>query len=59
MIDLGEDSGVKLYDKVVLFGSKASGALQSAQDIADKIGTIPYEITCGVTKRVPRVFDTK
>ncbi len=59
MIDLGEDSGVKLYDKVVLFGSKASGALQSAQDIADKIGTISYEITCGVTKRVPRVFDTK
>lgn len=56
MIDLGQNSSVKLYDKVILFGAKANGALQTAQDIADKIGTIPYEITCGVTKRVPRVF---
>ena len=56
MIDLGTNSGVRLYDTAVIFGGTASGALQSAQDIADKTGTISYEITSAITKRVPRVF---
>jgi alanine racemase len=24
--------------------------------LADMVGTIPYEITCGINKRVPRVY---
>ena len=28
----------------------------SAETIADKTGTIPYEVLCGVARRVPRVF---
>ena len=27
-----------------------------AEEIADLLGTIPYEITCMVSKRVPRLF---
>lgn len=60
MIDIGKgnDNGasVKRWDRVVLFGSKESGALVSAQEIADATGTIPYEIMTGITSRVERVY---
>ena len=58
MIELGEDSNVERYSEAVIFGPEESGALQSAQEIADMTGTISYEITCGVSKRVPRIFVT-
>lgn len=59
MIDLGEDSGakkVKRWDEAVIFGPGESGAAQSAEKIARMTGTISYEITCGISKRVQRVF---
>ena len=56
MIDLGPDTDVKRWDTVVLFGSKDDGAVMTAQDIADKTGTISYEITTVLTRRVPRIF---
>ncbi|MBQ7158565.1 MAG: alanine racemase [Treponema sp.] len=56
MIDLGKDSNVKRWDEAVIFGPKNSGALQSAEDIARATNTISYEITCGISKRVPRVY---
>ncbi len=54
MVDLGMDSDVKLYDDVILFGPDPAGP--SAEDIADSTGTIPYEVTCNVNKRVPRIY---
>lgn len=56
MIDLGADCTAKRWDKAVLFGDSSDGALQTADDIAHLTGTISYEITCGISKRVPRVF---
>ncbi|MBO4320916.1 MAG: alanine racemase [Treponema sp.] len=56
MIDLGPDTDVKRWDTVVLFGCKDDGAVMTAQDIADKTGTISYEITTVFTRRVPRLF---
>ncbi|MGN0728258.1 alanine racemase [Treponema sp.] len=56
MIDLGNSCSVKRWDKAVLFGDSSDGALQTADDIARLTGTISYEITCGISKRVPRVF---
>ena len=32
-------------------------ASQRLDDWADRLGTIPYEIVCGISKRVPRVYD--
>lgn len=58
MIDLGPDCTAKRWDTAVIFGDSRSGALQTADDIARMTGTIPYEITCGISKRVPRVFIT-
>ncbi|MEA1912166.1 MAG: alanine racemase [Spirochaetota bacterium] len=54
LIDLGPDTDVDLYDEAVLFGEGPDA--QTAEDIADMLDTISYEITCNVNKRVPRVY---
>jgi alanine racemase len=54
MIDLGAETEVSLFDEVILFGFQ-QGVL-SALDIAEIAGTIPYEITCNINKRVPRDY---
>ncbi len=53
--EVGEHGlGAKLGDDVVLIG--AQGAEQvTAEDLAALIDTINYEITCGISARVPRV----
>jgi alanine racemase len=43
-------------DDVVLFGDALGDAAGDAAVMAKKLGTIPYEITCGITRRVPRVY---
>ena len=53
MADLGPASGVRRWDEAVLFG----GPAPDAGDLARLIGTIPYEITCNINKRVPRVTE--
>jgi alanine racemase len=42
-------------DEVILMGEDA-GIKITADDLAEAIGTINYEITCMVSKRVPRVY---
>ncbi len=54
MIDVGNDP-VRVGDTVVVIGK--SGAKQlTAWDIASRVGTIPYEVTCAVSSRVPRMY---
>ena len=31
-------------------------AIKDAEDLANQIGTISYEILCGINKRVPRIY---
>jgi alanine racemase len=52
MIDLGPNTAVRRWDTASLFGGDAF----SAADVAAKLGTISYEITCGINKRVPRIY---
>jgi alanine racemase len=54
MVDLGQDTAVRRWDPVIIFGG-IRGAL-SAGDLAALVHTIPYEITCTINKRVPRVY---
>jgi len=54
MIDLGPHPWVQRWDEVCIFGTDAHD--NTAQTLADIAGTIPYEITCGIHKRVPRIF---
>lgn len=57
MIDVGTVPGVQLEDEVVIFGKQGSESI-TADDIAQAIDTINYEIVCDVTARVPRVYQS-
>jgi len=46
---------VRQGDPVVILGEQG-GAAQWAQDMADRLGTISYDILCGISPRVPRVY---
>ncbi|MGA6924856.1 MAG: alanine racemase, partial [Desulfosarcina sp.] len=54
MVDVGDDP-VEVGDEVLIWGDTENGSIQ-VLDLADRIGTIPYELTCGVSRRVRRVF---
>jgi len=54
MIDVGDDP-IKPGDEVIVWGESPQGTIQ-ALEVAEKIGTIAYELTCGVSKRVKRVY---
>ncbi len=55
MIDVGIGSNVKIGDIVTLIGSQGAYVIR-AEDLAFICGTIAYEITCGISSRVPRLF---
>ncbi|MDZ7581185.1 MAG: alanine racemase [Deltaproteobacteria bacterium] len=55
MIDVGHIPGVALEDEVVILGRQAGEAI-TAEDIADLLDTINYEITSAITARVPRLY---
>ncbi|HEX5609509.1 MAG TPA: alanine racemase [Solirubrobacterales bacterium] len=52
-IDLGPDGGVEPGAEVVLIGAQDEERI-SAEELAVRLGTINYEITCGISPRVPR-----
>ena len=51
MIDLTELPQVQVGDEVEVFGKR-----QRVDTLATAAGTIPYELTCAVSRRVPRVY---
>jgi alanine racemase len=55
IVDVSDIPGAAEGDEVVLIGSD-EGAYVTAEEIASKIGTISYEVTCSVDRRVPRLF---
>lgn len=58
MVDIGKDNhDVKLWDKVLIFGPKESGALNDAEALAKLGNTISYEVLTSLTKRVERVIE--
>ncbi|RKX93719.1 MAG: alanine racemase, partial [Spirochaetes bacterium] len=54
MINLGGKTDIRLNDEVTLFGPDPAGP--NAEELAEITGTISYEITCGISARVPRVY---
>jgi alanine racemase len=52
-IDLGPDTDVAPGAEAVLIGRQGEGEIR-AEEVAARLGTINYEITCGVSPRVPR-----
>jgi alanine racemase len=54
MIDVGNDP-IRPGDPVVIWGEDPQGVIQ-ALDVAQNIGTIPYELTCAVSARIKRIY---
>jgi alanine racemase len=52
-IDLGAETDVEAGDEAVLIGEQGEEAIL-AEEVARRLGTINYEITCGISARVPR-----
>jgi alanine racemase len=55
MVDLGDESGIRVGDEVTLLGTSGEETI-TAWDIGRRIGTIPYEILCGLSARIPRLY---
>lgn len=55
MLDVTDVPGVTEGDEAVLIGSQGNERI-TADDIATKTGTIPYEVLCAISGRVPRIY---
>jgi alanine racemase len=52
-IDLGPETAVETGAEAVLIGAQGDDAIR-AEEVATRLQTINYEVTCGVSARVPR-----
>jgi alanine racemase len=55
LVDVTGVEGTAVGDPVVVIG-RQGGLEIRAEDVAAEIGTISYEVTCGISERVPRVY---
>jgi alanine racemase len=54
MVDVG-NTPIDAGEEVVLIGKQKDDRIL-ADELADRIGTIPYEVLCAVSPRVPRIY---
>lgn len=54
MLDVTDIPDVKVKDEVILYGED-----NPVEIFADILGTIPYEIYCSISERIPRVYMRK
>ena len=52
-VDLGPETEVEPGDEAVLIGAQGEETIL-AEEVAARLGTINYEVTCGISARVPR-----
>ncbi len=55
IIDVTDVPNVKINDEVILIGEQ-NGLRVTAEELAEKVSTISYEVTCGIHKRVTKIF---
>jgi alanine racemase len=58
ILDVTDVQGVAVNDRVTLMGEDGELAI-TAEEIAKTAGTLSYEITCGISKRVPRIVKSE
>jgi len=58
LIDVTDVAGVELHDQVTLLGADRLHPELSihAEELARIAGTLSYEVTCGISERVPRIY---
>lgn len=54
MADVGS-ANIEKGDEVVIYGSQGNQTI-SISEIAKRLNTIPYEISCAVSGRIPRIY---
>jgi len=52
-VDLGPETEIEPGDEAVLIGEQGGQSIR-AEELARRLGTINYEVTCGISARVPR-----
>ena len=55
MVDVTDVKNAAIGDQVVLIGSQGREKI-TVEEIASRSGTISYEVTCGISTRVPRIY---
>ena len=55
VVDVTGIPGVAIGDEVVLLGSQGEHSID-AWNVADLTGSIPWEVLCAISSRVPRVI---
>ncbi|GIP39944.1 alanine racemase [Paenibacillus sp. J31TS4] len=55
MLTLKDGPEAAIGDEVVLFGRQGEAVL-AVEELADAMGTIPYEVVCMMARRLPRVY---
>ena len=55
MVDCGTAGDVAVADEVVLIGTQGDESIGAAE-VAERLGTIPYEVVCDIGRRVRRLY---
>jgi alanine racemase len=55
LVDITDIDGADVGEEVVLLGPGNTQTI-SADELAEQAGTIPYEVLCKISKRVPRIY---
>jgi alanine racemase len=57
MVDVTDFAELQVGETVTLIGQQGQESIW-ADEVADWIGTIPYEVLCGIGSRVPRLYES-
>jgi alanine racemase len=57
MVDVTDLAPVQVGEAVTLIGQQGQESIW-VDEVADWIGTIPYEVLCGIGSRVPRLYES-
>lgn len=55
LVDMTDVSGAAIGDEVVIIGRQGDASI-TAEEVAACAGTLSYEVTCGISDRVPRKY---
>lgn len=55
LCDVTHIRDVSVGDEVIVIGKQGEGEIR-VDDLAEKVGTISYEVLCNISKRVPRLY---
>jgi alanine racemase len=55
LVDITDVKGINVGEEVILLGRGDTETI-TADELAEYAGTIPYELLCKISKRVPRIY---